>query len=53
MCVAPFDRNLLSRGQGTREKRIGLHYDNALVHNTEKVQQILAYFEFRRIEHPR
>jgi histone-lysine N-methyltransferase SETMAR len=29
-----------------------LYFDNAPVHNAEGVQESLAYFGFRRMEHP-
>jgi histone-lysine N-methyltransferase SETMAR len=40
------------QGKETRERRVMLHFDNAPVHNTEKVQENLASFGFRRMAHP-
>jgi hypothetical protein len=39
------------RGRDARERRVMLHFDNAPVHNTEGVQENLASFGCRRMEH--
>jgi arginyl-tRNA--protein-N-Asp/Glu arginylyltransferase len=51
MSAAPFDQKMLSTGRGTYERRVLLHFDNALVHDTEGVQENLANFGFRRMKH--
>jgi hypothetical protein len=38
-------------GKGTHERIVMLHFDNALVHNTEVAQESLANFGFRRMEY--
>jgi hypothetical protein len=40
------------QGRGTHERRVMLNFDNALVHNTEGVQESLANFGFKRMEQP-
>jgi hypothetical protein len=40
------------QGRVTDEKRVVLHFDNVPVRNTEGVQESLANFGFRRMEHP-
>jgi hypothetical protein len=40
------------QGRVTCERRVMLHFDNAPVHNTERVGENLASFGFRRRAHP-
>jgi histone-lysine N-methyltransferase SETMAR len=40
------------QGKRTRERRVMLHFDSALAHNTERVQENLASLGFRRMAHP-
>jgi hypothetical protein len=55
-CVIKFfsDEGMPSRGtsQTILWGGVMLHFDNALVHNTEGVQKSLANFGFRRMELP-
>jgi hypothetical protein len=40
------------QGGETHQRTILLHFDNAPVHNSEGVQESLANFGFRRMDHP-
>jgi hypothetical protein len=52
-CVLrPLTEICCPQGRMVHEKRIMLHFDNAPVHSTERVQESLANFGFRRTEHP-
>jgi hypothetical protein len=40
-------------GRKTHERRIIVHFDNALIHSTQEVRERLAQLGFKRMEHPR
>jgi hypothetical protein len=52
MCAEPSERKLPSTWQGTQERRVILHFDNALIHDIEMVQESLLNFGFRKMEQP-
>jgi hypothetical protein len=39
-------------GRKPHQKRVVVHFDNALIHNTEAVQECLADCGFKRMNHP-
>jgi hypothetical protein len=50
--LRPLAKICYPQGKGTRERRVTLHFDNALVHNTDGVRENLASFGFRQMVHP-
>jgi hypothetical protein len=49
--LCPLAEICYPQGKGTRERRVVLHFDNAPVHDTERVREDLAGFGFRRMAH--
>jgi hypothetical protein len=49
--LCPLTEICYPQGRGTHEWRFMLHFDNAPVQNTEGVQESLATFGFRRLDH--
>jgi histone-lysine N-methyltransferase SETMAR len=52
-CVLPpLTKICYPQGRGTHERKVILHSDNAPVHNSDRVEESLAIFGFRRMDHP-
>jgi hypothetical protein len=52
-CVlGPLAELYYPQGKKSHESRVMVHFDNAPIHNTEKVQESCANVGFRRIKHP-
>jgi hypothetical protein len=49
--LRPLAKIYYPHGKGTPERRVTLHFDNTLVHNTNGVRENLASFEFSRMAH--